>query len=123
MTELSMIKHEETPTVFAYERHFTFDSGTLLRENVESFLTKLALNLKDEGCTVIGHIKGLIETDKGDSLFFNLTSFEQEPSFRGMLPHNTVNCRIALNVIVYGVSRDQVKRAVFESTLGFLPAD
>ena len=123
MTELSMSKHEEIPTVFTYERHFSFDSGTQLRKNIESFLSKLALNLKEEGCKVIGHIKGLIETDKRDSLFFNLTSFEQEPSVRGILPHNAVNCWITLNVIVYGVSQDQVKRAVLKSVLDFMPAD
>ncbi len=91
MTELSMSKHEEVPTVFTYEGKFPFDSGTQLRENIESFLSKLALNLKKEGCKVIGHIKGLIETDERVSLFFNLTSFEQEPSVRGILPHNAVN--------------------------------
>ncbi len=120
MTNLSMSEHEQTPVVYSYGQLLFFDSGTQLRQDIESFILELSSALKEKGCAVIGHIKGYVGTEADGSILFNLTSFDQEISFRGQLPDSPGDCRLALNVIVYGISQEQVKIAVINSAMKFL---
>ncbi len=120
MTKLSMSEHEQIPVVYSYGQRLLFDSGTQVGQDIESFILELSRVLKEKGCSVIGHIKGYVETEADGSILFNLTSFDQEISFRGQLPDSPGDCRLALNVIVYGIAQEQVKVAVIDSALKFL---
>ncbi len=89
-------------------------SETEIRVGVDAFLAELTRSLREQGCRLIGHIKGILETGEKDHLFFSVTSFEQRTRFKGGLTGRPVKIDFTLNVIVYGVGIGEIEQLVLE---------
>jgi hypothetical protein len=105
------------PQPTAYAPHGTLTlpgplSETDLRKGVDAFLVELTRTLREQGCGLIGHIKGILEAGDKGHLFFSVTSFEQRTRFKGRLTGEHEKIDLTLNVIVYGVGSERVERLV-----------
>ena len=85
-----------------------------LRAAVGAFLADLTRFLREEGCELIGHIKGMLEAGDKGHLFFSVTSFEEEVRFKGGLTGDLTKVDFSLNVIVYGVDGERISPAVLQ---------
>ncbi len=109
-----MIDESLKPTVYTREmsldlRHFP--TGQALESRLSSALMDLTENLRENGCPLIGHIKGVVDfTETGASLFFSVTNFRDQPTFRGEVPEGAQNACMIVNVIVYGLDFPAVKK-------------
>jgi len=114
---MSHAGHELQPTVCAQEVALAFKVPLLadaLYGRIDAFLSALASSLHDDGCRLIGHIKGLLEVEGNEHLFFSVTSFEEKASYKGELPHEISKAKLTVNVIVYGVEQESVEKVVRE---------
>ena len=114
---MSRVRHELQPTVCAQEVDLTFEvplPADELYGRIDAFISALTSSLQDDGCKLIGHIKGLLEVEGNEHLFFSVTSFEEKASYKGELPHEISKAKLTINVIVYGVEQEGVERAVRE---------
>lgn len=114
---MSHVGHELHPTVCAQEVSLAFKVPLLadeLRGRIDAFMSALTSSLQDDGCNLIGHIKGLLEVEGNKHLFFSVTSFEEKASYKGEPPHKISKAKFTINVIVYGVEQQTVERAVRE---------
>ena len=103
----------------AYALHGTLTlpgpwSETEVRKGVDAFLAELTRSLREQGCKLIGHIKGILKAGEEDHLFFSVTSFEQRTRFKGGLTGIAEKLDFTLNVIVYAVGSGEVERLVLE---------
>jgi hypothetical protein len=76
---------------------------------LDDFLSSLASSLRSAGCSLIGHIKGILETGEDSRLFFSLTNFQGPPHFKGHLVEASMQGRLTINVIVYGIEETILK--------------
>ena len=114
---MSGVGHEVHPTVCAREVNLTFKapvSASELQARVAAFVSEVACSLQGDGCKLIGHIKGLLEVEGNDHLFFSITSFDEKARYKGELTHEIAKAKLTINVIVYGVEQASVERAVRE---------
>ena len=51
----------------------------MIKSEIIHFLDTLTRHLKNEGCKIIGHIKGKIDSAENGVLFFNQTAFDSLP--------------------------------------------
>jgi hypothetical protein len=103
------------PTAYALQSTLSLPgplSETDLRKGVDAFLAELTRSLREQGCRLIGHIKGILETGDKGHLFFSVTSFEQRTRFKGELTGVPEKMDLTLNVIVYGVGSGDVEQLV-----------
>lgn len=84
------------------------------RKGIDAFLAGLTRSLREKGCRLIGHIKGILETGDKGHLFFSVTSFEQRTRFKGKLTGEYKRTDLTLNVIVYGVDSGEIEQLVLE---------
>jgi len=106
------------PTVYARELNITFNveiQDGELRSRTEKFLTGLTRDLRDAGCRLIGHIKGLFAAHEKGYLMFSVTSFEEAAQFKGKLDAGITAAIMTVNVIVYGVGFAAVEDAFKKS--------
>jgi hypothetical protein len=89
-------------------------SASELRGRIDAFLSELTISLQGDGCTLIGHIKGLLDVEEDGHLFFNITSFEGKARYKGELTGEIAGAKLTINVIVYGVEQRSVERAIQE---------
>jgi hypothetical protein len=85
-------------------------------EALVSFLADFVARLMDEGCTMIGHIKGMLSGEEGNRLFFSVTTPDGGSGLRGGPLHSNEHLSLAINVIVAGVKEDNIGK-LFESSL------
>jgi hypothetical protein len=114
---MSHVGHELHPTVCAQEVGLAFKvplPADELHGRIDAFISALTSSLRDDGCQLIGHIKGLLEFEENEHLFFSVTSFEEKASYKGELPHEISKAKLTINVIVYGVEQESVERAIRE---------
>ena len=114
---MSHAGHELHPTVCAQEVGLAFKvplSANELHSRIDAFVAALTSSLEDDGCRMIGHIKGLLEVEGNKHLFFSVTSFEEKASYKGELSQEISKAKLTINVIVYGVEQGSVERAVRE---------
>ena len=114
---MSGVGHEVHPTVHAQEMNLTLKaplSASELLVKLDCFTSELTCALQGDGCKLIGHIKGLLEVEGNDHLFFSITSFEEKARYKGELTHAIARAKLTINVIVYGVEQRSVERAVRE---------
>lgn len=101
------------PAVLTYK--MSLDTGTgftssMIKKHIKVFLMDLAYELKHKGCTLIGHIKGMVETTESrKNLFFSLTDFFQDPTFKGSVIKGGEEAYLIINVIVYGIAKPEVE--------------
>jgi hypothetical protein len=65
------------------------------------------------GCVLVGHIKGALESAAGRRLMFSVISATEVPHWSGNLCEPVPKLRVTLNVIVFGVTDQEVQDAVF----------
>jgi len=82
---------------------------------LQGFLSGLLLSLRDGGCSLIGHVKGMVDAGHLGRVFFSATSFRGAPSFSGSIDGPIARCRLTLNVIVFGSGKPSVEAAVREA--------
>jgi hypothetical protein len=114
---MSDVGHKAHPTAYAHEVNLTLEvplSASELQGRMDAFLSQLTRSLQDDGCKLIGHIKGLLEGEGNGHLFFSLTSFEEKARYKGELTSKIANARLTINVIVYGVEQESIERAIQE---------
>jgi len=105
------------PTAYALQSTLSLPgtlSETELRKDIDAFLAELTRSLREQGCRLIGHIKGILETGDKGHLFFSVTSFEQKTRFKGGLTGEYEKINLTLNVIVYGVGSGETEKLVRE---------
>jgi hypothetical protein len=114
---MTTIEHEDHPAVYAREVSFTLPeprSSSDWESRLNNFLTGLVKSLRKAGCSLIGHIKGVLETDEDSRLFFSITTFQGPPHTKGQLAGSSSHGRLTINVIVYGVDAAILKGVVTE---------
>ncbi len=113
------------PVVCAWQRELSLDdarpqtSGQLVHA-VRSFLAGLLPALRERGCSLIGHVKGMVDAGDAGRVFFSVTSFDGAPSIKGELERPIDCCRLTVNVIVFGSDEQRVGDAVLEAAGGHL---
>ncbi len=110
---MTHIHDQEDAVVIAEDKVLAFTkevSVDELKGLISRFIVDLTTALRDEGCKLIGHIKGRVKLGDGEQLFFNTTTFNREPSFQGDLKRMILNCDMTINIIVYGISEKDVSR-------------
>lgn len=117
-------KNEELePAALALKENLIFTdalSAIELKSRVDSFLMEMTGELKNKGCKLIGHIKGLISADGSESgdnainkkghLMFSITSFDEMARFKGEIQDGITETAFKINVIVFGIDRSAVEK-------------
>ncbi len=111
------VEREEHPTACSMQVALEF--GTRMEEagvrtRMDAFLAGLTDFLRDNGCRLIGHIKGLLDAGDSGQLFFSVTSFKESPRYKGGIDGEIAEAELSMNVIVYGVEEELVSRAIHE---------
>jgi hypothetical protein len=109
--------HEEHPTAYSIQVALEFGartSASTLRTRIDTLLSELTGFLRDNGCQLIGHIKGLFDAGDGGQLFFSITSFNEGIRYKGDIEGEIPGATLSMNVIVYGVGEEAVERAVHD---------
>ena len=110
---------EAQPAAYSCRKEMTFGNNIPeieLKARTSAFLSELTLGLKDRGCNLIGHIKGLVDAGNNGHLMFSITSFEDEVHFKGQLKEDVISAVLTVNIIVYGIEK-RVVEAVFQKAL------
>ena len=89
-------------------REIGFSSPRPPQDVVGDFLAALSRELRKAGCTMVGHIKGVVEDGSGSPLFFSLTSLDTSPRYNGGPLRPGSASLLSMNVIVAGIERDTV---------------
>lgn len=90
-------------------------SAEELLGSLREFLGGLLSSLRDGGCSLIGHVKGMVDADDLGRAFFSVTSFRGAPSIKGNIEGPLARCRLTLDVIVFGIDEPSVEAAVREA--------
>ena len=90
-------------------------SAEELLGSLREFLGGLLSSLRDRGCSLIGHIKGMVEAGDQGRVFFSVTSFRGALSINGSIDGPLARYRLTLNVIVFGIDEPSVEAAVREA--------
>jgi hypothetical protein len=109
---MSHDRHHEHAAAFAAKRSLSFDgaiSESEFKIKTEKFLDVIVSSLKDEGCTLIGHIKGQLDAGENGTLFFGLTTFNGPPRFKGEIKGSIIRAELTINIIVYGIIEESVE--------------
>lgn len=83
------------------------------------FLGAYARALRDAGCSIIGHIKGMLEDGVSPPLFFSLTSLAGEASLKGGPVDGKGGLVMSITAIVAGIDRDEASRILERSLSGY----
>ncbi len=100
------------PVVHSKEIELPFNrpvSGDMIVEEVANLIYDLAGRMKEEGSSLIGHLKAIVKTEREGYLLVSTTSFDKQPHEKGELTTNVSKIRITLNAIVYDVEENVVK--------------
>lgn len=95
-------------SVHALEMHLQFSENITfdqLKDDMTDLIYKIALKLKDAGCSMIGHLKAVLKTDKQGLFLISTTSFEQKPHAKGMLKTGLKEAKLTINAIVYDIDQ------------------
>jgi hypothetical protein len=114
---MNSIKFEENPAVYAKKVNLGFKnliSANELKNKLEAFLSDLTAFLQNEGCILIGHIKGMLQIAENSQLFFSITSFGEKIKYRGELTGKMGKTSLTINVIVYGIEQNKIERGIHE---------
>jgi hypothetical protein len=84
-------------------------------EVLRPFLQSLMRKLREGSCTMVGHIKGMLEDGGPSPLFFSVTTLETEPQFKGGPLRTAERFALSITVIVAGISEAEIGRLLAES--------
>jgi len=102
-------------TVHAREIDLSFAepvSSDHIQQNLSTFLSKLSESLKQQGCSLIGHLKAIVRANKSGYLLASTTSFDQPPHIKGKLARTISNAKLTVNAIVYDVENEMLEQLV-----------
>jgi hypothetical protein len=94
------------PAVYAARATVVFKPAVhadQLESTVSEFLEVLAEALAAAGCTLVGHIKGIVEAPGRGDLAFHATTLGARPAVTGGLAGLAGDAVLTINVIVFGV--------------------
>lgn len=83
-----------------------------IRKRLDALLSDLTGFLKDNGCWLVGHIKGLFDAGDSGQLFFSIISFTDGIQYKGELVSEVAEAKLSMNVIVYGVEEESIENKV-----------
>lgn len=105
----------EHPTACSTQIVFEFDNqiqSAEIQKNLDLFLTDFLRFIRDNGCRLIGHIKGLFDAGEKGQLFFSITSFSEGPRYKGEIGGEISEATLSMNAIVYGIGEESVEQAI-----------
>lgn len=108
---------EEHPTACSTQIVLDFDNqiqAAEIQKSLDLFLTDLTSFLQEKGCKLIGHIKGLLDAGERGQLFFSITSFNENPRYKGEIGGEIPVATLSINAIVYGIGEGPVEQAIQE---------
>ena len=76
------------------------------------FISGYMETLGEKGCTVIGHIKGMVEDGESPPLFFSVTSLAGETQLKGGPLKSGTRLALSMTVIVAGITADEASVAL-----------
>lgn len=106
------------PTVFSLRTPLRFGvplAPAQVRAALSGFCRSLVDALALRGCRLIGHVKGALDAGESGTQFFNLTTFDVPPRFKGDLAAPVASYHLTLNAIVFHVDRDAVEACVHDA--------
>ena len=86
-----------------------------LRQLVREYLVDYVKALDAAGCSMIGHIKGVVEDGESPPLFFSSTSLAGEPQLKGGPLVQGKDLTLIMTVIVSGVDEKELSRLLEET--------
>jgi hypothetical protein len=106
------------PTACACKWRLTFDDAIPaidLNSRTALLLSELCGGLGQNGGSLVGHIKGMIDADEKGRLLFSITSFEEGARFKGEMVGRITEAILTINVIVYGIEEEFVEKVLEEA--------
>lgn len=100
---------------FSVRKEVTSRSPDPLPELVREFLTDYAKALEAAGCSMVGHVKGVVEDGESPPLFFSITSLEGEPQLKGGPLAQRKGFTLSMTAIVSGVEEEELSRLLEET--------
>jgi G3E family GTPase len=115
---------ESLPGAVSYSEAFDLDFKPIIacdsfEKKVISALEVLLVNLKKNGCSMIGHIKLSVSSETSGYMTFSVTSFDHPPQKTGCLTGPVGQCRWTVNAIVFGMEEKLVGELVESSLAKF----
>ena len=107
------VAHAESRTI----RFPTAHSGADAANRIAQALDVIVKRLYDAGCRMIGHIKAIVRDPHDGYLVLNITEFDTPAQTRGNLAQRVEEASIRLNLIVFGVDREDLARWVDEALM------
>ena len=108
---------EEHPTACSTQIVLEFENqiqAAEIQKSLDTFLSELSSFLQENGCKLIGHIKGLLDAGERGQLFFSITSFNENPRYKGEIGGEIPEATLSINAIVYGIGEEPVEREIQE---------
>ncbi|MEW6553791.1 MAG: hypothetical protein AB1384_05855 [Actinomycetota bacterium] len=90
-------------------------------EALRGLLGSLVQALREGGCTMVGHIKGMLEDGGPSPLFFSVTSLEAEPQIKGGPLAAQAGLTLSITAIVAGIGEEEAARLLSGSLGEYLP--
>ena len=90
--------------------------GGSREEALRHLLSHYVDALREGGCTMVGHIKGMLTDGQSPPLFFSVTSLDGEAQLKGGPLKSESPQSLSMSVIIAGIDRDEAA-ALLESTL------
>ena len=112
---LSHVPDGARPAVFAARASLVFDPpahADLLEDAVTRFLAALSDGLVAAGCTLVGHIKGIVSAGGRGDLAFHATTLHSRPAITGGVAGTVTEATLTVNVIVFGVDEQALPAVV-----------
>lgn len=94
-----------------------------LNETLDDFLLSLTALLQNNGCLLIGHIKGMLNNEKNEHIFFSITGFGEEVRYKGQLSGLSKRAKLVMNVIVYGIDEDTLQSGIRDALEKYFRSD
>jgi G3E family GTPase len=87
-------------------------SSEHIRDEIVNLIEKIASKLEESGCSMIGHLKAIVDADKQGLLMISTTSFEHKPHALGTLNGGTRDAMLTINAIVYGIDKTSLRNLI-----------
>lgn len=87
-------------------------------DRLKEFTKNITGYLKDSESCKLGHVKFISTTDGEDYLQLSVVDLEQKPKVSGFLRKTFEKIKVTLNVIVFGVPKDEIDRRIDEEISG-----
>jgi len=100
--------------VVAIEKQVSRPSAFSIEEGLTAMVQHIAAGAKQNGCSLIGHIKSIAKNN-GGYLFASVTDFDSPVQTKGRLAADAHEIRLTVNAIVYGVDKPVMEQIVAQS--------